>query len=87
MIILGTAFSLGASGSVTGSAVDAFEIDLSDMLDGPGSSEVSMQSFDDGIAVCGVSVSGGVEVSVGAPGGIPERASMRAASSTSPATT
>lgn len=66
-------FSFGASGSVTGSAVDAFEVDLSDMLDGPGSSEVSMQSFDTGVAAGGgISVGGGVEVSIGAPGGIPE---------------
>lgn len=68
-----TTFSFGASGSVAGSAVDAFEVDLSDMLDAPGSSEVSMQSFDGGIAAGGgISVGGGVEVSVGAPGGIPE---------------
>ncbi|WP_064076971.1 hypothetical protein [Prescottella equi] len=66
-------FSIGASGSVTGSAVDAFEVDLSDMLDGPGSTEVSMQSFDGGIAAGGgISVGSGVEVSIGAPGGLPE---------------
>lgn len=68
-----TTFSFGASGSVAGSAVDAFEVDLSDMLEGPGSSEVSMQSFDAGVAAGGgSSVGGGVEVSIGAPGGIPE---------------
>ncbi|GBF17704.1 hypothetical protein Br6_05111 [Rhodococcus sp. Br-6] len=68
-----TTFSFGASGSVAGSAVDAFEVDLSDMLDAPGSSEVSMQSFDAGIAAGGgISLGGGVEVSIGAPGGIPE---------------
>ena len=66
-------FSFGASGSVAGSAVDAFEVDLSDMLEGPGSSEVSMQSFDAGVAAGGgISVGGGVEVSIGAPGGIPQ---------------
>ncbi|BCN52097.1 hypothetical protein RE9425_04870 [Prescottella equi] len=66
-------FSFGASGSVAGSTVDAFEVDLSDMLEGPGSSEVSMQSFDAGVAAGGgISVGGGVEVSIGAPGGIPQ---------------
>ncbi|WP_458683061.1 hypothetical protein [Prescottella equi] len=65
--------AIGASGSVTGSAVDAFEVDLSDMLDGQGSSKVSMQSFDSGIAAGGgISVGGGLEVSIGAPGGNPE---------------
>jgi hypothetical protein len=66
-------FSFGAPGSVAGSAVDAFEVDLSDMLDAPGSSEVSMQSFDGGIAAGGgISVGGGAAVSIDAPGGIPE---------------
>lgn len=68
-----TTFSIGASGTVTGSAVDAFEVDPSDMLDSSGSGEVSMQSFDGSIAAGGgISVGGGVEVSLGAPGGIPQ---------------
>lgn len=68
-----TTLSFGASGSVTGSAVDAFEVDLSDMLTDPGQAEVSMQSFDGGVSAGGgISVSGGVDVSFSAPAGIPQ---------------
>ncbi|MGO4205167.1 hypothetical protein AB4Z09_26210 [Rhodococcus sp. TAF43] len=66
-------FTAGGAGSAGGSIVDTFSIDLSDMLADPGSSEVSIQSFDAGVSVGGgVAFGGGVDISVGAPEGIPQ---------------
>lgn len=69
----GATISVGGAGSAAGSIVDAFSVDLSDMLTDPGTAEVSIQSLDGGISVGGgVAVSGGMDVSVTATDGIPQ---------------
>lgn len=58
---------------VGASPLDSFGIDLSSLLEGSGSTDASIQSFDGGISNSGgVQAGFGVEASVGAPAGIPE---------------
>jgi len=53
--------------------IGPLDIDLSALLEGPGSTTASIQSVDGGVsAASSVDAGAGVELSIGAPGGIPQ---------------